>query len=669
MSNRSSGRGLFYHRDSGGQHETTPPQYVEWACRKAKELGLAFDGTPQKIDRMIRDGEINDGDLFLDYIVCGNTLTRKALDALFARVATDPEVTHIFIPRRDRLARPDNPMDGIRLEDRLREAGKTIVLLDKTLPPLAKGKRRDIGDMISALVEYDQSGKVRRDLAEKMIYAQIKLAEDGFSTGGRAPFAFRRWLAKDDGTPVRQLLDGERVRMAGHHVVWLPGPREEVELALRIRKLLKTVPASQVVKLLNAEGIPSPDAGRLRTDGNIKHRVTGRWSQSTIVNIGRNPLFTAMTRYGVRSLGDQVRFSPDGPRDLRATDFRGENLPKVIRNPEETQISTVARFEPLVDHADHQELGQILDRRSGTQRGKARSRNPALNPLGCRIIDMNCTWMMYRTPYNKSFRYTCGYYQQTHGQECAHNHVDGPTATRFALSCIRQKLVLPGMRQKLKARLEKMAAAAAPSGRKRQQEVRRLMDEKSSVEQELKTVSRNLALAHNDELHHAIAAVFGELTERKKQLDREIAKAERAMTLKSAGGAAGVEGLLVFVDRLTALANNADDFSVAKELFDLTNIRVFFRFKPEQRGKRLVNEVAGGQVTFGAAEPPVEIYSGPTDRSRARNIRDTGEGHDVPVEQIAKKRCGSVEESDSLGNVNRDDRIRTCDLLTPSQAR
>ena len=58
------GRAAFYSRDSGGKHEQTPAQYVEWAQCCAKELGLRFKGTPTEINRMIKSGEPVSGDLF-----------------------------------------------------------------------------------------------------------------------------------------------------------------------------------------------------------------------------------------------------------------------------------------------------------------------------------------------------------------------------------------------------------------------------------------------------------------------------------------------------------------------------------------------------------------------------------------------------------------------------
>ena len=56
----------------------------------------------------------------------------------------------------------------------------------------------------------------------------------GYSTGGRPPYGFRRWLVRGGGAAVRQLAEGEYVQMAGHHVVWLPGPEEELAVIRRI---------------------------------------------------------------------------------------------------------------------------------------------------------------------------------------------------------------------------------------------------------------------------------------------------------------------------------------------------------------------------------------------------------------------------------------------------
>lgn len=97
------GRALFYHRDSGGKAEMTPTEYVVWTQRCADELGLSFDGTPERINAMIRENRSVYGDLFLDYDVKGNLLSRNGLNALIKEAINDPRVKAVMIPRRDRL--------------------------------------------------------------------------------------------------------------------------------------------------------------------------------------------------------------------------------------------------------------------------------------------------------------------------------------------------------------------------------------------------------------------------------------------------------------------------------------------------------------------------------------------------------------------------------------
>jgi hypothetical protein len=170
----SLGRGLFYTRDSGGEHETTPGEYVRWGQRKAAALGVRFCGTPEQIEAMIRDGRSQQGDLFLDYGIKGNQLQRPALDALFRLSRSDRDISHIFIPRRDRFARPDDPLDAMKMEASLREAGLTLVFMDKTLPPLPRGQR-DLGEAIVAMIDYDRASQERRDLAQMTKIANDKI--------------------------------------------------------------------------------------------------------------------------------------------------------------------------------------------------------------------------------------------------------------------------------------------------------------------------------------------------------------------------------------------------------------------------------------------------------------------------------------------------------------
>jgi hypothetical protein len=575
MTKRSTqGRALYYSRDSGGRHEMTPGQYVGWAMRRARDLGVTFDGSPEKIEAMIREGVSRSGDLFLDYGVSGNVLARDGLDALLHEAAADPTVSHVLVPRRDRLARPDDPLDGIKLEFSLRHQGICVVFMERVCPPFEVGIRRDLGETILALVDYDKSGKDRRDLAEKMIYAQLRLATLGYSVGGRPPYGFRRWLVKEDGTRVRELQDGERVRMPHHHVVWLPGPASEIAVIRRIPEMLETMPASRVAAILTEEGIPTPDHGRLRTDGGIKHLTSGVWRQSVVISVARNPLNIALVAYGRRSMGDQLRLGANGPRALTEADYRSDGVPKIVRNPADAIIltPTPSPFDPIISPERHRRLLDTLDACGSTQRGKPRSREPGRNPLGCRIFDMNCGWPMYRAPYVESFRYTCGLYQQTHGAQCSHNHVDGPRAVRFLLGCVRQRLLDPIVLRKLETRLNKIAKAEVRPDRHAGTHSKQAT--LNALNSQLETVARNMALAETPAQMKAIAATFEELTEKQRRIAAEL-QSQQPTDRESADPQAQVAAAMALVHRLTDLATDETNYPAIGQLFTCVNARLF----------------------------------------------------------------------------------------------
>lgn len=652
----AKGRALFYTRDSGGRHEMTPGEYVVWAGKTAAQLGLSFDGTPERIEQMIAADRAVQGDLFQDYGVSGNLLSRPGLDALVKEALADQAVTHILIPRRDRVARPDDPMDAVKLENLLRKAGLTLVFMDRTLPPLAKTRRADIGELIGALLDYETSGKFRRDLAQKLIYAQMKLAKLGYSIGGRAPYGYRRFLVKDDGTVVRQLLDGEYVRMAHHHVVWLPGPDEEIAVIRRILTLLETKPASQVAAQLTQEGVAAPDAGRTRTDRGVKHPTSGVWHQTTVVAIARNPMVAALVAYGRRSMGDQLRFSPDGPRELDDADLRTDGKPKVVRNPDAALVLTPARFEPLIPRDRYDRLMETLDARAGTQRGKPRSADPTKNPLGCRSFDMNCGWPLYRQPYGKTFNYLCGLYQQSQGAKCAHNHVDGPLATRFTLACTRQRLLAPRIWMMVEQRLQELVRQEAANGGQ-DAAVATTKAALALVNGKLERTAANLALAENEGQYKAIASVFEQLKREKVSLEAELKSVGAG---KQGDVQAEVVKALDLGRRLPKLAADADNLGAVGELFNLLNARLFLKFKEVQAKKRKLNKVTGGVVTWGTAPAPVPIYLGPTSRSVVKDpagaLLPAGSGA-LRAPSVSEPVNGPGEEGDSLGNVRRGERI------------
>jgi hypothetical protein len=315
-------------------------------------------------------------------------------------------------------------------------------------------------------------------------------------------------------------------------------------------------------------------------------------------------LVGCLVSYGRRSLGDQVRFSPEGPRNLEETDLRSDGKPKVIRNPDSSLITkpVAVRFEPLIEPERQAKLLALLDQRGGTQRGKPRSRNPAENPLGCRVFDMNCAWPMYRQPDGKRFRYTCGLYQQSHGGHCAHNHVDGQTAVRFLLGCLRQRILTPRLLGKLEQRLRDLAGQERSGQGNVEREISAKEKISTEVKSKLERAGMNLALAENRQEYQIIARVIEDLTKQEQAVSAEIAELRRTSSQK-VDLDNEVAAAMDLMGCLTDLATDAGNYASLGEAFREVNAQLFLRFAKEQVKSRTLNKLVLKQAkspAFGA---------------------------------------------------------------------
>jgi hypothetical protein len=629
------GKGLFYHRDSEGSSELAPPQYVEWAQGEAARLGVAFTGTPDAINDLIARSHHHAGDLYLDYGISGNLLRRPGFDLFRTRARTDLEASHLFVSKRDRLARPDNPVDAMMIEYELRSAGLTLVLMGgKILPPIPRGQRISLEDLLTCLIDYDNSGRFRRDLAEKLIHAKIKLAKSGFSIGGEPVYGFRRWLCGEDGKRKRELEEYEIVKMPGCHVVWLPTATGELRVVERILDLIETTPATQIARMLNAEGVPSPKAGRTRKIGGISVETSGQWTQNTIKNIVTHPLLVAVWVYGKRSEGDQLRFTESGPRPLSATDYHPDGKLRTVVNPAEQRIRTPAKSGPVTTPEKFERVREVLEHRGRHLKGKARTRGESPNPLGGRIYDLNCGWLLYRNAKRGGWSYSCGLYQNSEAKCCRHNMVRGETATRLVLATLRQRLMSPASLSKLEARLRELANAESTDDPGRAQ-FEADKAELATVRRKLPKVEQNLAFAETREAHAVVASIHQELKAQEARLAQRIADYRSATP--QADPQREVEAALATLGRLAeSVSSGTADLGVVGEVFRLADAKLYLRFSPVESGRRKLNVPAGGFVTFGSTPPPGLLYTGPTERVIIRKMLESGEsvtatpGHGVP---------------------------------------
>jgi hypothetical protein len=354
-------------------------------------------------------------------------------------------------------------MQAAQIEKQLLRAGITVIHSDGVTSPIRRGEQNILRDM-ELLLAYYQGGEELRKHAERVLGAQQQLAQSGYRVGGNAPYGFVRVLVNANGDLLEELPPGKTVRQQGCHVRVRPKFPDKIAVWLQILEWkAQGWGLKRIAQALNDRGIPSPDAGRTRTDHGVRHLVSGKWSPSTVADLCQNPTILGIQEYGKRSEGQIRRLGKDGPRLLEeATDLSAQDRPRVIVNDPALRISKQVS-EAHFDAARWQAIQRQMRERGRTQGGLPRAKDPARYPLACRLVDLTdaCGSVLYgRMAHNRAV-YTCGRYMGTAGAECASNQVDAEAMLRFTLKTLKQFVDLHGRRAKLRQKLLERAQREA----------------------------------------------------------------------------------------------------------------------------------------------------------------------------------------------------------------
>ena len=221
----------------------------------------------------------------------------------------------------------------------------------------------------------------------------------------------------------------------------------------------------------------------------------------------------------------------------------------------------------------------------------------------------------------------------------------------------------PGVKDRVRLQLLKMAQAestSTPDENRAQAAQARLTE----LDSKLKRVANNMALADNDEQQRAMKAVFEELRTEHAKLLGEI-RSMKKNTAANHDSEAEVESAMQAFETLDELVKDASNLAAIGECIKQLNIKLFLRFAPERSGKRVLNKLVSGVMTTGMEPPPITPYEGLTGR---RNLKELAAEPAKNTAALTGSAAENSNEVDSLGNVHRGDRIRTCGLLVPNQA-
>ena len=655
MPSRSSIKGVVQLRRSGWTQETSLDKQLDWAIDEARRRGVPLDATHDDLCHMQKHGLSQYKAIHLDDAKQGDDLSRTGLTSLFERVMTDRSISHVFAFKQDRMGRPEIASEMVAMESKLRLDGVALVFQGKFLAP-ANGQGIEISDDIISLVNYHSSHQFLIDLAEQMVFTKNRLAKDGYSGGGRAPYGFQRALF-DPATGEYEILpDGRSVKHGNRHVVWVPGDPEKIGHWLKMPELKeKGWGYKRIATWMNDQSIPSPDAGRTRTDHGVEHPVSGLWNGSTVKHLLENRAILGIIDVGRRSEGKKRRTGLNGPRHLEDGDYNEERKPKRIRNPKEVVSSGELPFEPLFDRDRWEAIQKTAGERSRKQAGIPKAKDPARYPLSCLVMDLNCGSMMHARTVGKRAIYRCGAYMNSGPTACDCNTVDGEAMLAFVLRSLRDQIETFGGREALEQRIRAIAEAESAD--------EPIVDNKKLIAQakaEVTKLKSNVAMATKNLMLEDDEELKADMKQQYSDLKRELAEAKERLnkltevTAVSRSNDEEVERALALYDEIMRVTNDPDARKDIQPLLASIGLNVGLNFTEGTKGpKRKVRELQSGVIAFNNS-----LFEQELGRGGSRHGRDESElGRKEKTPTSASRSTNKPREGISYTKGNRGGQI------------
>ncbi|HEY7308435.1 MAG TPA: recombinase family protein [Gemmataceae bacterium] len=611
---RAKNRGLTYARRSTDKQEISLPSQIEWAVTAARDHGVILDAAVADLTHMQAQRLHSHKDIRLDDGISGSDLTRPGFLAVSHDALADKTISHLFIYKRDRFARPNDAMQAAQIEKRLLMAGITLVFSDTVSAPILLGEQNIMRDL-ELLLAYYQGGEELRKHAERVLGFQKMLAEGGYRVGGNPSYGFVRVLVDASGNVLEELPQGKTVRQPGCHVRAIPKDAEKIAIWLQMLEWkAKGWGIKRIAKQLNDLGIPSPNAGRTRTDHGVKHKVSGKWSANTVAELCYNPIILGVQQYGKRSEGKIRRLGANGPRLLEEEkDLSATGSVRTIINDASLRISKQvgeAKFDP----EQWQEIQRQMVERGKNQRGIARAKDPARYPLACRLVDLTdgCGSILYGRTTQARAVYTCGRYMKTAGAECASNQVDAEAMLRFTLRTLKQFVDLPGRRDKLRQKLLERARREAqePAIDPRAMELARLQTRHTELHAQRETIAYRMARERDDNLYAALAGQYQAAQAELREVEEALRRQEAAQaTVEARLPEVQAEAALALLDDVRRITADPAARGEINPLLQRLGLRVGLTFASTVKGKkRVVRRLLSGRMVFGDGLLPVPLF-------------------------------------------------------------
>ena len=119
MSERLRKEFLIYLRRSSDHQESSLETQLKWAATELLKYGFTLNFTQSDLDYMQAHKLSRHGCVCLDDAITGADLERPGLLELIDESLSNKNISHIFVYMRDRLGRPENPIQMVVIESQV----------------------------------------------------------------------------------------------------------------------------------------------------------------------------------------------------------------------------------------------------------------------------------------------------------------------------------------------------------------------------------------------------------------------------------------------------------------------------------------------------------------------------------------------------------------------
>jgi hypothetical protein len=401
-------------------------------------------------------------------------------------------------------------------------------------------------------------------------------------------------------------------------------------------------------------GIPSPNAGRVRTDQGKPHRISSKWNHRTVAELCENRAILGLQEYGNRAEGKFFLHGDTGPRRVDDRDRHGDDgRPKLTKNDRSLVISVETGFGSQYDAKKWQEIQARVQARGAKQKGVSKVREPGKYPLSCRLVDLTdgCGSILYARENGKRRMYVCGRYMKSAGAECENNAVDAEAMLRVTVESLCQLMQFGGAEDRLRAMLAAATAKAPVDAVAKQVEAQMAtaLRRRERLLQQQETVGRRMALEDDDDRYRAISGTFDELAAELKQVDERlrVLRAQQATEPPEAE----VDHAVVLYRKLEGILTDPGRRAELAEAFEMLGVRIGLNFGVGMKKTRVTRQLLGGLLAFDDRDLPVRLHGElGLDGIEAENTAsDDAEMIVAKEEEVPRE----TEGGDSAGNPER----------------